>query len=178
VAVTQWWLLEAGPRARSLVIEYRQGDSCSFPATATVRETSIAIRVALRQPVYLPGPGEGCLDYLKFSRLTVTLHSAVAGRHVVQPASGRFQVRPRVIYLTRTVPDPPYSDAVLPLVPRVTGLSPTDATRVLQQAGFHVIVHGHGTEVTRQSPHRDQPAPGTDAAHPFAGVVHLFTRSA
>ena len=85
VSVAQWWLLESGPRGRSLVIEYRQGDSCAFPATATVRETSTAIRVALRQPVYLPGPGEGCLDDLKFSRLTVILHSAIAGRHVIQP---------------------------------------------------------------------------------------------
>lgn len=181
VAVPHWWLLEVGPHARSLVIEYLQGDGCSLPATPTVRESSTAIHITLRQRVFIPGPGESCTDEAKFSRLSVTLRSAVAGRHVAQPSparSGQYAVRPSILYLSRRVPDPRYSDELLPLVPQIIGLSPSDATRVLRQQRFGVMVHGDGAEVTGQSPQRGQLAPGTTAAHPFAGVVWLSASSA
>ena len=176
VSVPQWWLLEAGPQARSLVIGYLQGDGCSLPASATVHESATSIRITLRQRVFIPGPGEGCTDEAKYSRLTVALRSTIAGRHVAQPLparSGPYALRLSILYLSRPVPDPPYSDILLPLVPRVIGLSPADAARVLRQEQFRAVVHGHGDEVTRQSPQRGRLAPGSAAAHPFAGVVQL-----
>jgi hypothetical protein len=179
VAVREWWLLGTGPRARSLLIEYPQGDECSSPAGATVRESQTMIRIVLRQRVYLPRAGEACTDELAISRLTVSLRSAVAGRHVIQPGRARAAQsvgRPSVGYLVDRMLGPPYSDVLVPLVPGVIGLSPADATRVLRQEGFHVILRGHRTAVTDQSPRREEVATGTDAQYPSAGVVHLLAR--
>ncbi len=145
---------------------------------ATLRASRSVLRIQLRQRVYMPGPGEGCTNELEISRLVVPLYAAVDGRHVEQPGMPplrRGTTRTLVSYLSRWVPDPPYPEEAIPLVPRVTGLFPADAIRVLRQQGFHVVIHGHGTNVIAQSPSRGHLAPGTTAAHPFAGVVALRT---
>jgi PASTA domain-containing protein len=75
--------------------------------------------------------------------------------------------------LLKWVPDPPYSDVGIPLVPRVLHLSRGDASRALRDDGFHVVVSGRGPQVVRQAPGRGRVAPGSTPRHPFGGLVRI-----
>ena len=64
---------------------------------------------------------------------------------------------------------------LLPLVPRVTGLSVHDAQALLREQGFHTRVVETGGLVINQRPARGQLALGATAHHPNAGIVTLDT---
>jgi hypothetical protein len=83
-----------------------------------------------------------------------------------------------VDYLTRYVPDPPHPDIGLPLVPRVVGLSVSEATSVLAREGFKADIHGPSLGVVvRQTPTRGRRAAGTTVQTPYGGVVTLNAKA-
>ena len=167
-----WFLLEAGPSGRSLVVEHGPIDACfGGPGRAVVNETSTVIHVR----VYA-WAGENGLDMACTERLVVRLPTPINGRRLGGDGMERRKPepgQPSVSYLTKWVPDPPYPDEGLPLVPRIGQLSRADATNVLTREGFRAVVVGNGREVVWQSPTRGHLAPGTTRKHPYDGKVQL-----
>ena len=130
VAVRAWSLTDVGRGSRSLFISYAQGSSsCTSPATARVIETRDVIRVRLSQQVVASGPGVFCTGDLVFGTIEVHLRHPVDGRQIVQPTDGAPLV---VLGPTRC----DRRQDCVSIVPRVNGLSPRDARRVLLNDGF------------------------------------------
>ncbi len=167
-----WRLLEAGPGGRSVVLQHGPIDACfGGPGRALVTTTAKTIDISV-----FTWAGEDGLEMACSQRLVVRLPSPIDGRRLIGQSTGLrgrgIQFLP-AIYLTRPVPDPPFSNLEMPLVPRILHLSPPDATGVLRLQGFRPITIGHGREIVHQRPGRGQVAPGSTRKHPYAGSVQL-----
>lgn len=174
-----WTVLETGPGARSLVLRWRAapcGVEKGHPVAAETA-TSISIRVeekVQRKPVV-------CTSDLYTPTGTVRLHTPLAGRRITGPMAriGRtYDGRPVPLahpqdWLTYLLKDRRFH-ALLPEAPRVLGLAPSQAVRVLALQGFRTRVSGHGREVVAQDPGRGVVPKDTGAGHSaFAGTVRL-----
>lgn len=171
-----WVVLEAGPGARSLLIQYRAARCATRPGRARLREGRSAIAIVVRQPVPDTQHARFCSEIGTVTRLRIRLSAPISGRTIVGEGYPWTLGRGSVSYLGKPMQDPPQPEVVLPLVPRVLGLSPPEATRVLSREGFRVKVTGaQGREVTGQDPSRGQLAPGSTPAAPYEGLVTLTT---
>jgi len=131
VPVRAWSLTDVSRGSRSLFITYDQGSSsCTRPATAQVMETSDVVRIRVSEPVVAPAPRVVCTADLVIGTLEVHLKRPVAGRHIAQPKHGET-----IGQIPRPERCPPAQDCVL-LVPRVIGLSPSDARHALRNDGL------------------------------------------
>lgn len=139
-----WLLTDVGSDARSLLIGYDVGGGCQSPATARVRETANTIDVVLRQRVAVLGPNDACGQNDLQAVLRVRLRHPVAGRHIVQPAlpaPGQPSSQ-RVPLGTELAPRQCPGLQCALVVPRVVGLSLSDARQVLLNDGFHSPIGG------------------------------------
>ncbi len=161
-----WLLTDVGSDARSLLIGYDVGGTCQSPATARVRETANTIDVVLRQRVAVLGPNDGCGQSDGQAVLRVRLRHPVAGRHIVQPAlPAPGQPSSQRVPFFGAVLAPrqcPGLQCAL-VVPRVVGLSLSDARQVLLNDGFHSPIGGPDDP--------DQPGAVVVGQHPAVHTV-------
>ena len=151
-----WSLVQAGPNERSLEVSFAYGGCQRAP-----RAEAVESRAGLRIIVSVEVPQQravACPDFLRLARARVALRSPIRGR----PLLGSWNVSSAGAVPSR-------------VVPRVIGLAPGDARRVLAgwkaRPGLHAVTrvrHGRGgvPRVTAQSP-----SPG--AAAPGSGLVVL-----
>lgn len=177
-ASDDWIVLEAGPGARSLVIEHLTPTCRIGLARALVRETRATVAIRILQRVATPAHRNGCLQDAVSPRLTVRLRSPIGGRRILGEGLPRPLGLGSVAYLTRSMADPPHPAIALPLVPNVVGLATPEAIEVLAREGFRIDVVGdeHGV-VLRQSPTRAHSAPGSHASSPYTGTVTITARA-
>jgi len=169
--VAPWFILEVGADHRSLVVEHGPVASCSDfvgSAGAQVRETADGVDVRLVQLLRVSGLADACLR-----REVIHLPARLNGQHITGEHWTSTSPSASIDYLHRWVADPPYPPEALPLVPRVIGLSISDAQALLAREGFHTRVVGTGRAVLSQLPRRGQPAPGSTRRHPDGGTVTL-----
>jgi hypothetical protein len=172
-----WVLLEAGRGRQSLVIRYER-PSCALRERVVVRESrsTISIRVVGEGIADPEGEGIACTADLSTPTHTVRLKRPIEGRRIEGPGawSGHFGMG----YLTKSVPDAPHPDLALPGTPRLLGLAPHDAERLLELHGFASEVIGHGRQVVSQDPRRGRvPADSRARISAFSGTVRVVTGS-
>lgn len=152
-----WLLLESGPDARSLILILAPGCFSRVP-TARVSETSkaITIRVIARVPL----PNSGHVETSCVYEPRVKLRRPILGRRI------RFAawIKPLRYGLL--------ADHLLGL-PRLLGMAPAQAARVLWLEGFRARISGRGREVVAQIPGWGLVAPDGVRPDPFPGRVIL-----
>jgi len=176
-----WVVLEAGPRARSLVLQYLAACSTSN-GRPTVTETSSSISIQVVQSI--PRNPFGCFEgALLTPRIVAKLKAPIAGRRIIGPGFhlttgvggvpiSLTKPTDQVIYLSQNR----HFRAILPEVPRVLGLAPIQAKYTLALQGFRSRVTGHGQQVTGQDPTRGHvPHDSRACCSGFAGSVILTT---
>jgi hypothetical protein len=176
-----WVVLEAGPRSRSLVIQYHA--ACGVSAgRPIVTETNSTISIRVAQSI--PRNPAGCFrGPLLTPNATVELKSRIAGRRITGTG---FHLTTGVlgvpISLSKPTDDVIYLSenqrfrAVRPEVPSVLGLAPRQAIFTLALQGFRGKIIGHGQQVTGQDPTRGHVPRGNRACcSAFAGDVTLTT---
>ena len=120
---TAWSLAAAGADGRSLIVVYEAG-GCSQDGRVIVSETKREIGIEVRHTVALTG---ACPANTAPKALVARLDAPVSGRFV----TGQNRLGPG--------PMPGWK------VPRVRGLSPPDAARVLGEHGYHIRTRGRRT---------------------------------
>jgi hypothetical protein len=168
--IAPWFVLEVGADHRSLLVQSGPVASCSDfvgSAGSQIRETSKGLDIRMVQLMRVTGYQDGCVR-----REVLHLPQRLRGQKITGEhwsSAGPFG------YLHRWVSDPPYSREAVPLVPRIVGLSVTEAQALLAREGFHSRVRGTGHAVTSQHPRRGLPAPGSTRTHPDGGTVTIET---
>jgi len=154
-APISWSLVQAGPRERSLEIAYEYG-GCERSPEATAREYANGVSITLTTES--PPANTICPEFARVGTGRVALRAPLHGRRVL----GTWTVSNGTPVAGRRVP-------------RVIGLAPSDALRVVDERATMPRLHasvrvrhvGHGRpRVTWQSP-----AAGAEA--PVSGILHL-----
>ena len=153
-----WLALEAGPDARSIVVTLAPG---CFPDTprAVARESTSTISIQVTATPPEPGPAT-CTE-----EQVVSLRAPIHGRRIEPPA---WSQRLRYGSLAGDVLG----------APRLLGLAPGDAQRILWLQGLRARVIGHGPQVTAQLPGWGLTAPDSACPDPYSGSVTLITGQA
>ena len=112
--------------------------------------------------------GNATLAFAAASRLVVELSAPLDGRRINGPELAFRDGNPATAAY-KTLDDRDHQ--TLWVVPRVLGLAPEDARRVLRAQGFSAELSGEGTRIVSQHPEPDQVAPGQHG--PFHGTVTL-----
>jgi hypothetical protein len=121
-----WTVTGVDPGGRSLHLAYEGGGCLVDNGRAVVEESAERIAIRVEQTAFIGGP---CTADLRYHGLRVTLRAPVAGR----PIAGAT-LAPSVFRGTSGIS---FSERyVLFVIPRVIGLAPADAARVLRQQGF------------------------------------------
>lgn len=129
-----WVLMDVTRDGRGLVVGY-VGGGCDFDADARTVQTPTRVSIVLDQAIAIPeGPNEACTADLRFYSLVVPLVNPIAGRRLVGQASSRHAG------LAGFGPFRPRGEDFVLIVPRVIGLAPLDARRMLRAHGYHVRV--------------------------------------
>jgi hypothetical protein len=118
------WQLVGAEDGRTLKLLYETGGCYHGDGRVVVRESQTAIRLTVRET---ESTSEACPAFSRPLPLTAKLAGPVEGRFVDGPA--------RTTLTTS-------SDRV----PRVVGLAPSDAARVLGERGYHVRTRGIWTQ--------------------------------
>jgi hypothetical protein len=137
-------LVEIGANGRSLLVRAMHNDGCRGDAQATVRESADEIAIAVTQSVR-DEEGIVCAQALHFALVRVGLAKPVDARRITGLTPLRFS------------PAPLHDDGQHALMPRVVGLSRSDAVEALEAAGISarttwLRAHGAHGEVVTQSP--------------------------
>lgn len=172
-----WVLLEAGRGRRSLVIRYER-PPCARRERIVVGESrgTISIRVVGEVIADPEGEGIACTADLAIPTRTVRLKRPIEGRRI--EGAGAWAGHLGMGYLTKSVADPPHPDVALSGAPRLLGLAPGDAERVLKLQGFASKVIGRGRQVVAQDPRRGHvPADSRARTSDFSGTVKVVTGS-
>lgn len=149
-------------------------DSCTGgPPRVIVHETAATVSLRVTQASVPLPPGTSCAASLSVITPKIRLPQPIDGRAIVGAVWPRFPSSGYAL-LTRTVPDPPLPDIVLPLVPDVAGLRVQDAVRVLANNGLRARANDRIGQVIHQRPCPGRFAPGTTAKTPFGGVITLI----
>jgi hypothetical protein len=161
-----WTIAGVEPNGRTLRLVYLGGGCLHGDGRAIVDESPqrIAIRIEQSESV-APHP---CPSIARSHELLVTLRERVAGRPVTGASYARsLYFRVGVRFSERYV---------LFVIPRVIGLAPADAARVLRQQGFAATAP-RSTAVGRRPAITDQlPSPGIAVGGPGGRVrVRLST---
>jgi PASTA domain len=171
--VDRWTVLATARHGRFLFIRFPLDACTGGQPHVSVRETASQVSLRVVQAVTPLPTGVACADVAEVRTMKVRLPEPIDGRAIVGAIWNRS---PRGGYglETRTVPDPPLPDIILPLVPDVRGLRVKDAMRVLANNGLRARTNKHAGEVIGQSPKPGRFAPGTTTKTPFGGVVTLL----
>jgi hypothetical protein len=151
-----WQIGEASRNGRALKLVYGGGGCNLGNGRASVEESRDSIRIAVRQDATVdPSAPDGtpCTSDWRAHGLRVRLERPVRGR--------RIEGGPRI---PRGLMGPfrydQRGDRLIPLVPRVTGLAPGDASQTLTDQWMHVRTRGgYGGIVVSQRPRAGRPAP-------------------
>jgi hypothetical protein len=163
--VMPWQVAEAGPDARSVYISLATGCFSGVP-TEQVVQTRTTIRI---QPFgWRPAIRHGRLDLTCASSAMVRLHAPIGGRQI----TGESWPTPlRFGSLAHEV-------VVRPLgLPRLLGLPPRQALRVLWLFGFHAHLTGKGPEIVTQIPGWGLVGTDRTRPEPYTGVTKLIAGS-
>lgn len=164
---TEWWPLESGQDARSIVIQARMAQGCPIgPSRAMVEETSAMIRIHVLQRYQQSGM---CFGTAQVRKLTVMLEAPINGRRI--EGSGLVWSA-RGPYLIKRM-----NSTVAPRVPRVLALAPDQAVHLLAVQGFRGEVTDYqGAQVVAQAPTRGMVPDDSQAGRSdFGGTVVLST---
>jgi len=146
-------LMHVGRDGRTLVLDYTAG-RCEGRVTARrVRETRSRIAIRLRQREAVPDPeaNEGCTDDLRTFRLRLRLGHPVLGRRITGPSRSSFS----------GYQDRRFGDQLVKVVPRVRGLAPEAARRLLRAQGFRTRTRYVGSDRFRSRVAAQSPMPGS-----------------
>jgi hypothetical protein len=139
-----WTLIDVSRDGRALRLEYT-GGGCAGQAKAHVVETGEDVTVRLDQPVAIPeNDHEGCTAELRYFSLNVRLKHPIDGRRVLGHARGSDAVA-AALGLFRIE-----GDRIVWLVPRVVGLAPHDARRLLRLQGYRKLAVRRGGGCARR----------------------------
>ncbi len=150
-----WLALEAGPDARSILVTLMPGCFPDSPR-AVARETPSTISIQVTAAPPPPGPA-ACID-----EPVVSLRAPIEGRRI-EPAAWPRGLRHGSM-----------AGYVLG-VPRLLGLAPADARRILWLQGLRAHLVGHGRQVAAQLPGWGLTAPDGVRPDPYSGSVALIT---
>lgn len=163
--IMPWQVAEAGPGTRSVYISLATG-CFSGAATEQVVQTRTTIRI--QAFAWRPAIHHGRLDLTCASSATVTLHEPIGGRQIIGeswPTPLRFGSLAHEV-------------VVRPLgLPRLLGLSPRQAVRVLWLSGFHAQLTGKGREIVTQIPGWGLVGTDRTRPEPYTGVTKLIAGS-
>jgi hypothetical protein len=127
-----WALVDVARDGRAVRVDYL-GGGCEGEAKARVIETRADVSIRLDQAVSIPeGDREACSADLVYYSLVVHLRHPIAGRRIRGHAGGS-RAAAAALHLFRL-----HGDRVIWLVPRVVGLAPHDARRLLRLQGFRI----------------------------------------
>jgi hypothetical protein len=145
----QWTLLTVGDDLRSLLVTFPSGPHAVGQELVSVRETADEIWISVELPDIRSMPGSAVPLVAIVGREIVRLRSPIGGRSIGGPEDSPSW-RP-VSYLTY--------GKIGALVPRVLGLSPGDAQRLLRSQGLTPrLPSGEGREIVAQDPPAETPA--------------------
>ncbi len=150
-----WLALEVGPDARSILVTLMPGCFPDSPR-AVARETTSTISIQVTAAPPAPGPAT-CID-----EPVVSLRAPIEGRRI---EAGAWPQRLRYGSMAGDVLG----------VPRLLGLAPADARRILWLQGLRAHVVGHGRQVAAQVPGWGLTAPDGVRPDPYSGSVTLIT---
>ena len=148
-----WALTDVARDGQALRLGYL-GGGCAGEARAQVTETRRDVSIRLLQPVAVPeGDHEACTADLIYYSVVVPLRAPIAGRRILGHARGSRAEGAafRLFHL--------HGQRLIELVPRVVGLRPRDARRLLRLQGIRrVAVRGASgcagrAQVIAQWPH-------------------------
>jgi hypothetical protein len=125
-----WTLVDVSKDGRALRVAYT-GGGCEGEADSWVVETGDAVTIRLDQPIAVPeNDHEACTMELIYYSLVVRLEHPLDGRRVLGHARGSLAVSaaPPLFRL--------HGQRIIPLVPRLVGLAPHDARRLLRLQGY------------------------------------------
>lgn len=163
--VMPWQVAEAGPGARSIYISLATGCFSGDP-TEQVEQTRTTIRIQAFS--WRPTIHHGRLDLTCASSATVKLHAPIGGRQITGeswPTPLRFGSLA-------------HEFVIRPLgLPRLLGLSPRQAVRVLWLYGFHAHLTGKGREIVTQIPGWGLVGTNRTRPEPYTGVTELIAGS-
>jgi hypothetical protein len=125
-----WDVSGVGLGGRSLQLVYTTSGCLGPGARASVRENSRSVSIAVTEEAERPGPWEACALYLSRAFLTVKLPAPVAGRAILGRPAKAFPFTGELGVL-------PLGTSADTKVPRVSGLSPTDAAHTLALYALH-----------------------------------------
>ena len=150
-----WTITGVERDGRTLRLAYQGGGCLRGDGRAFVEESAERIAIRVEQTQDIPGPGYACTLQLLHQRLLVTLRAPVAGRAVTG-----VTLAPTLFHGTAGIR---FSERyVLFVIPRVIGLAPADAARVLRQQGF---------DATAPRPAPGDPRPAITEQLPSAGIA-------
>lgn len=125
-----WVLIDVSSDGRALRLEYT-GGGCEGEAKPRVVETSQDVTIRLDQSVDVPeNHHEGCTAELIYYSLVVPLKQPLEGRRIRGHARGS-RAEAAAFELFRL-----HGQRVIFLVPRLVGLAPHDARRLLRLQGY------------------------------------------
>ena len=172
-----WTVLESGPGAMSLVIQWLGHAHGLAKAHLVGHESDRCISLTVEQDVLADNAGPQW-QRLAFTtkRSTpiehVSLNSPVKGRRI---GGERMSERAVGSFAYLSVRGP--GTLIIPALPSVLGLAVEDAVRVLDPQGFPARIEGDGVEIIAQHPSRGQIAQNRQAAAYDTGQpVTLVTR--
>lgn len=163
--IMPWQVAEAGPGTRSVHISLATGCFSGAP-TEQVVQTRTTIRI--QAFAWRPAIHHGHLDLTCASSAMVKLLAPIGGRQI----TGESWPTPlRFGSLAHEV-------VVRPLgLPRLLGLSPRQAVRVLWLFGFHARLTGKGREIVTQTPGWGLVGTDSTRPEPYTGVTKLIAGS-
>jgi hypothetical protein len=151
-----WGLLSVGEDLRSLDLCYFPAPHLAGEATISVREAEDQIWISIEVPDIRSFPGTIVRLVAVRRQATAQLQSPVAGREIMGPPGSPSWGPVSYWVMTPEGPSPK-------LVPRVLGLGPSNASRLLLAQQFDPRqAAGSGRQIVGQEPQPDTPAdPGT-----------------
>jgi hypothetical protein len=163
--VMPWEVTGAGPWARFIYITFPPGCFAGYP-TARVAQTRRAIRI--RAFGWRPAIRHGRLDLTCGGGMGVHLRSAIRGRRI------RGAGWPTALHFGSLA----HQLVQAPLgIPRLLGLSPAQAKRVLWLFGFHSRTTGRGRQIVGQLPGWGLVGKDRGRPNPYDGVTKLTAGS-
>lgn len=159
--VMPWQVIEAGSWARFIEIAFPPGCFAGYP-TAQVTQTHTAIRI--KAFAWRPAIKRGRLDLTCGSGDRIHVRSAIRGRRIEGAAW------PTPLHFGS------FKRALIPAplgIPRLLGLSPRAAERVLWLFGFHWRLGGRGTQIVAQLPGWGLVGKNRGKPNPYDGVTRL-----
>lgn len=164
-----WQLMETGPSARSIVIGLYSTNSsagCAANARATAVETATTILLHVKETYE---KAQGCNAGEHRFIVRVPLHDPINGRRVTGTGLSWPSSDEQYLITSR-------NGWIVSTVPRVVGLSATQAVLLLRAQGFRgKTASTSGSTVVAQSPGRGQVPSDSNPPRQFFGTVNLAT---